>query len=188
MDYGEPESETKAKIMESIKKHPGIHLRELQREMNVTLGTIQYHLHNLEKERRIVSRRKHAHKRFYANLVFGDKQIDVLDILSQDIEREIALYLISKPRSTQKDLSNYLNLSPATVYWHIKKLTDLGFLEAKHDGVFVRYNLTSDQSEILKLVKSYHPSIWERWANRLADLLTEASGIEESKENTGNNK
>lgn len=178
-DQGEPGSDTNVQILEFIRKHPGSHLRELQREMNVAMGTIQYHLYNLERERKVVSRRNRGQRRFYANLVFGDQQIDILDILSQEVERDIIFYLIRNPSSTQKDLSLFLNRSPATTYFHMRKLTEAGFLEARHDGVFVRYDLTCDQSEVLSLIRNYHPGIWERWANRLADLLTEASGMEE---------
>ncbi|HZW58022.1 MAG TPA: winged helix-turn-helix transcriptional regulator [Nitrososphaerales archaeon] len=175
------EPDKKTQIFDLIKAHPGIHLREIQREMSVTMGTIQYHLYNLEKERKIVSRSRFGYKRFYANFVFGDSQIDVLDILAQDVEREVILYLIGNPGSSQKALCEHCNLSPATIDWHIKKLQKAGFLESTREGGYVKYALTFDQAEVLELVRSYHPSIWERWANRLADLLTEASGIEKGR-------
>ena len=177
-DQGKPESDTGTQILEFIRKHPGSHLRELQREMNLAMGTIQYHLYNLEKERKIVSRRNRGYRRFYANLAFGDQQIDILDILSQDVEREIILYLIRNSRSSQKDLAEFMDLSPATIHWHIKKLASAGLLQARRDGSFVMYTLTCDQMEILQLIRSYHLSIWEKWSDRLADLLTDASGIE----------
>lgn len=181
-ESGRREPDKKMQILDLIKTHPGIHLRELQREMSVTMGTIQYHLYNLEKERKIVSRSRFGHKRFYSNFTFGDSQIDVLGILAQDVERELILYLIGNPGSSQKALCEHANLSPATIDWHVKKLQKAGFLESKHEDGFVKYDLKCDQIEVLKLIKSYHPSIWERWSNRLADLLTEASGIEEQQQ------
>ena len=183
---GEPEGSSQ--VLQYIKKHPGTHLRELQRELNLAMGTVQYHIYRLEKEKKIVARRNRGQKRFYANLVFGDRQIDILDIISQDAEREIILYLIQKPGSSQKELSGFLNRSPATTYWHITKLTDAGLIEVRREKEFVRYELTCDKSEILELIRNYHRRIWERWASRLADLLTDASGIEQKRPLGGGEK
>ncbi|PSN82724.1 hypothetical protein B9P99_00755 [Candidatus Marsarchaeota G1 archaeon OSP_B] len=56
---------TREKILEFINAHPGTHLREIQRKLKLGLKTVQYHLYTLEKEGKIVSRRKGLYKRFY---------------------------------------------------------------------------------------------------------------------------
>ena len=143
------------------------------------MGVIQYHLYSLEREGRILSRRNGLYKRFYPNLVFGDYQQEILDVLSQETERDLLLYLINNPNSTQKELAEYAQISAGTINWHMKRLVESNLVQAKHEGQFVRYAVSGDAQEILRLVQSYHPSIWERWADRFADALTEISSTEE---------
>ncbi|MGI0092450.1 MAG: winged helix-turn-helix transcriptional regulator [Nitrososphaerales archaeon] len=162
-------------ILEYIKKHPGSHLRQIKRDLNISMGVIQYHLYAMEKEKSILSRRKGVYRRFYPNLVFGESQKEILDVLSQETERDLLLYLIRKPNTSQKELSKYARISAGTINWHMNRLIDSGLVQMRRDGQFVRYEVRGDTREILKLLESYHPSIWENWADRFADVLTEVS-------------
>lgn len=159
--------------MEYVGGHPGAHLREIKRGLNIGMGTIQYHLYTLEREGKIVSRRQGLRKRFYQSLIFGERQQQILDVLSQENERDILLFLVGHQDCTQKALVDHVGLSPGTVNWHIKRLQAAGLVEARHEGQFVRYTIPGDRGEVLRLLKVYHPGIWEKLADRLADTLAE---------------
>jgi predicted transcriptional regulator len=139
------------------------------------MGVAQYHLNKLEKDRMIASRRRGLYKRFYPNLAFGDAQLEILDVLSQESERDLLLFLIQNPDATQKELSNYEKISPASINWHMRRLSSGGLVETRRDGTKVRYVVRGSHREILSLLQSYHPTVWERWADRLADALMEIS-------------
>lgn len=167
-------------IIEFIKAHPGTHLREIKRELGISMGVVQYHLYTLEKEKRIISRRRGMYKRFYINLVFGEKDQEILDALSQEAERDIILFLIQKPNATNKQISDYLRVLPGATTWHMKRLVGSGLVNARRDeSSSVRYSVSGDSADVLRLVKSYHTKIWERWADRLAETLTGVSVVEE---------
>ena len=172
----------KASVLEFIKAHPGTHLREIKRELNLAMGTAQYHLHNLEREGRVISRRSGLRKRFYPSTLFRESQRAILDVLSQETERDVLLYLLENPNSTQKAVTEYLGISPGTVNWHIKRLGAAGLIEVMHEGHFVKYSVKTDRGEVLRLLKGYHPRIWARWADRLADVLAEIGSREEGTE------
>ncbi|MEM0118205.1 MAG: winged helix-turn-helix domain-containing protein [Conexivisphaerales archaeon] len=89
--------------------------------------------------------------------------------------RQILLFLTQKDKRNQKEISDFVSLSPATVNWHMKRLENMGLVIAKHEGRNVWYLLNVDRSIILALLKTYHPAIWERWADRLAELLGDLS-------------
>jgi predicted transcriptional regulator len=167
-------------ILEFIKAHPGAHLREIRRTLNFAMGVIQYHLYTLEKEKKIVSRRKGLYKRFYRTLVFGNEQLEILNMLSQETERDIVLYLMEHPEATQKQLSEYAQISAGSINWHMKRLIDDNLIQARHEGLFVRYVVKGNHLEILTLLKTYHPNAWEKWADRLADIFTELSTVAET--------
>ncbi len=165
----------KERVIDYIKTHPGTHLRQIKRDLNISMGVIQHHLYCLERDRRVLSRRSGLYKRFYPNLVFGDHQRDLLDVLSLETERDIVLYLIRYPNTTQKNLSEHVQISAGTVNWHMKRLIESGLVIMKREGQFVKYTVNGQTDEILNLVRSYHPSIWERWADRFGNALNEVS-------------
>jgi len=160
-------------IVRFIAEHPGAHLRMIKRELNVAMGALQYHVAGLEKEGRIVSCRRGFYKRFYPVAVFGMDQLEIMDVLARETERDLLLYLMHNPNATQKELSGYAKISPSSINWHMRKLSESGLVESKHEGANVRYSVKVKRAQVLALLKSYHPTVWERWADRLADLLSE---------------
>jgi DNA-binding MarR family transcriptional regulator len=181
-DNAEPRSE---QILAFIKTHPGAHFRQIKRELNLAMGVVQYHLYKLERERLVASRRRGLYKRFYPNLKFEDAQLEILDVLSQETERDLLLFLIQNPDATQKELSEYGKISPASINWHMRRLSSSGLVEATREGTNVRYFVRGSQPEILALLQSYHPMVWEKWADRLADALMEISEAEAGKMEEG---
>lgn len=169
------DSTTREKILDYVGKHPGSHLRQIKRELDLAMGVTQYHLYALEKEQKILSRRRGLYKRFYPSLTFGAYQQEILGVLSQETERDLLLYLVKVPLSTQKELAEYAQLSAGTINWHMKRLIDASLVVIAREGQFVRYSSKVRGEEIIKLLKGYHPAIWERWADRLADALTDVN-------------
>ena len=139
------------------------------------MGVIQYHLYSLEKERKVLSRRRGLYKRFYPNLVFGEFQLDILDVLSHETERDLLLYLISNPKATQKELSGYAQISAGTISWHMKRLGDSGLISIKREGSSVKYEIVCDNKEVIRLLQGFHPTIWDRWADRFGNAVAEVS-------------
>ncbi|MDG6999159.1 MAG: winged helix-turn-helix transcriptional regulator [Nitrososphaerota archaeon] len=177
-----PESEPRRdQIVDFIRAHPGTHLREIKREIDLAMGVLQYHLYKLEKDRVIVSRRKGLYKRYYLNLVFGETDLDILDVLSQTSERDILLYIALNPGASQRDLAVYSKLSASTVLWHVKRLIDSGLVEANQRLGNVTYSIKVDKKTIFPLLKSYHPSLWQRWADTIADVVVNVEEVESAR-------
>ena len=99
--------------------------------------------------------------------------MEILDVLSRETDRDILLFLIQNPNATQKELSEYAKISPSSINWHMQRLSEPNLVEVMHEGTIVRYKVKANAAEILTLLKSYQPAIWERWADRLANILSE---------------
>jgi len=165
------EDSRRVQILEFIKANPGSHLRGIKRELNLAMGVLQYHLRRLEKDQSIISRRRGLYKRFYKRLDFEVEEQEILGVLFQETERDLLLYLLKTPDATQKELSEFAHISASSTSWHMKRLVEAGLVKSRRQGSFVYYVAKGDPVKILTLLKSYHPRIWERWAERLADLL-----------------
>ena len=166
------EDSNRVRILNFIKANPGTHLRKVKQELNLAMGVIQYHLYKLERERSIVSARHGLYKRFYAQRALPVEDREILNLLSQETEREIVLYLIKNPLAGQKELSEFARISPSSTSWHMKRLSQSGVISTRRENGSVYYTVRTDPSRILGLLQNYHPRIWEIWAERLAELIS----------------
>jgi predicted transcriptional regulator len=173
----EDQQETRKKqVVDFVRLHPGAHLREIKRDLMLSMGVTQYHLYRLEKERTIVSRRRGLYKRYYANLIFQEEDRDILDILSHETQREVLLFILQKSSASQKDLVVFTKLSITTVNWHLKQLLSAGLIDIRTDGPILKYQIKVSKEQILKLLETYHPSIMQKWADRFSDIIIDLSG------------
>jgi predicted transcriptional regulator len=162
------------RVLQYIQENPGCHLRKIKRELDMSMGTIQYHLILLEKQGKVSSERQNLHKYYFPIGLFEQNEKDILKILNQETAREILLVILEQ-RPTQTDISNIIKISSASVNWHIKRLVELGLILEQKDGKFKRYTLGIDSKNIVSLMKNYHPNIWNKWSNRLAEMFLSLS-------------
>lgn len=166
---------TRKKIYEYIQEHPSSHLRQIGRNLDLAMGDIQYQLNVLEKSGHVVSKRMGLYKRFYPSKIFGEMQKEIIATLSQETPRKILLVLLQKPGVSQGEIAMFAKVSAPTITWHMKRLIEAGVVKAHPEGRTVKYYISDSANEVEKLMKSYHPSFWERWADRFADVWLDLS-------------
>jgi len=169
----EPNSNT-IRVLQHIQENPGCHLRQIKRELDMSMGTIQYHLNLLNKQGKVSTERQNLHKYYFPIGLFEQNERDILKILNQETAREILMIILEK-KPTQTDIVNIIKISGASVNWHIKRLVEIGLVLEQKDGKFKRYTLGIDSKNIISLMKNYHPNIWNRWSNRLAEMFLSLS-------------
>jgi predicted transcriptional regulator len=158
-------------IYQYVKDYPGSHLRKISKHLSLGLGNIQYHLEALEKTGMIKSRKISIYKVYYDVGVLGGRHESILAILQQETPRSILLYLIENPGATQTEIATFVGCSAPTVVWHMSNLTKNGLVKHRRDGKFMKYHIKGNLKEITSLIKSYHPTMWDRLSGRLADLF-----------------
>jgi DNA-binding MarR family transcriptional regulator len=171
---------TQKRILDYISSHPGVHLRAICRELGLAMGDVQYHIDKLEKGGRIASTRRGFYRFFYPSALFGQKQRDVLSVLALDTPRELLLGIVGKPDSSQEELARVAGVSQPTASWHLKRLVDLGIIEKRQAGKSATYRVVGSPLEIATFIRSYHPTAWERWSSRLADIFIAYSAEEDA--------
>ncbi|HUL51712.1 MAG TPA: winged helix-turn-helix transcriptional regulator [Verrucomicrobiae bacterium] len=162
-------------VLQFIQKNPGCHMRHIQREMDMAMGTIQYHLNLLEEMGRIVSERSDSHRYYFPVGSFGDLERNILKILNQDSAREILLFIIERKNPTQTDITSSMRISSGTANWHLVRLLQYGIITEQKEGKFKRYQLNGKPDSVIKLLQSYHSSKWNSWSNKLAELFLSMS-------------
>jgi DNA-binding MarR family transcriptional regulator len=172
---------TQKRILDYISSHPGVHLRQVCRELGLAMGDVQYHTNRLEKGGRIASTRRGFYRFFYPSTLFGEKQRDTLSVLALDTPRELLLTIVEKPGASQEELARAVGVSQPTASWHLRRLAELGIVQREQRGRSMVYSLAGTSPiEIATFIRNYHPSSWERWSSRLADIFISYSVKEDA--------
>jgi predicted transcriptional regulator len=171
------EGDTCDKVLRFIQEKPGCHLRQIQKELDISVGCVQYQLARLEEMRKITSARRGSYKFYFQSSIFKDNEKNILQILSQKTARKILMFIIERKNPTHTDIVNNIGISAPSVNWHVRRLIAFKIVEATKKGKYTRYQLadSSDSRYIVAMLKNYYPSIWSKWSGRLAEMFLSLS-------------
>jgi len=161
--------EARQQVFEFIQRFPGLHFRELQRRLGLAVGTLQYHLAQLESEKLVIGRKDGEYTRYYAVGVITDRDRILLQFMRQTPIRHILLHLLENKTANHKQLTAQIGLSPATASWYLGKLLDAGLVAKKKSGREVFYTLSS-ANEVARTMVTYRASFLDKLVDRFAEI------------------
>jgi len=164
------------KILCYIRQNPSTHLRQIANNLNMSLGTVRYHLEVLEKKGKVIFEKNTFYKYYFSIDTFPENERKTLKILHHETTREILLYLMENNHAHQNEIAEKLGITTASMNWHAKRLISLEIISMSKKGKFVTYQLSIPPKDVIKLMKNYHPKAWRMWSDRLSDLLLSLSG------------
>ncbi|WP_457754655.1 winged helix-turn-helix transcriptional regulator [Thermococcus sp.] len=163
-------------ILKYIYKNPGITFRRLAEELGIGIGNLQYHLYQLEKENKIVSK-KLGGKRYIFPKEFEKEYEPLLIAISNETQRKILL-LLAEREMNQRKIAEKLRLTQATINYHMNVLNKLGLIDRRKQGRNVVYSLKCDIEVIVRVISEYRPKLWDKLADKLIDLMLTLKGGE----------
>jgi predicted transcriptional regulator len=173
--------DTVDKVLCFIQDNPGCHLRRIKREIGISMGTVQYHLHKLEIMGRVTSTRRGLYKYYFPAGLFRENEKEILEVLTHETARKILMFIIEQKSPTQTDIVNSVRISARSISWHVGKLIALKMIREIKDGKYKRYQLQDDAKDILTLLRSYYPSVWDKWSMRVVEMFLSLSSSRELK-------
>ena len=173
--------DTVDKVLFFIQDNPGCHLRRIKREIGISMGTVQYHLHKLEKMGRVTSTRRGLYKYYFPAGLFRENEKEILEVLTHETARKILMFIIEQKSPTQTDIVNSVRISARSISWHVGRLIALKMIREIKDGKYKRYQLQDDAKDILTLLRSYYPSVWDKWSMRVVEMFLSLSSSRELK-------
>jgi DNA-binding transcriptional ArsR family regulator len=173
------EQESRKRIVEQVSAHPGTHMRELQRRLDMSAGTLEYHLHLLVREGVLAQRRQGRYTRYYMASQVGRREKDVLALLRQDIPRRLCARLLMQPGQSHGELLQHFPIAPSTLSFHLKKLVDGGLVESHREGRETRFRVL-EPDLVGKVLVDYKGSFVDELVDRFADVwLSVEAAVEE---------
>lgn len=167
--------EVRRRTLELVRSYPGLHLREIQRQLDTSAMLTEYHLNLLEKWGLVTSIQEKNYRRFFANaqvprpLSREDKR--ALGLLRQTIPLGVLLLLLEHGRRTHGEIAQALGLHKSTLTYHLNLLEKAGVIEREGD---TRRIEPAARKRILSLLRSYSltPDLVDAYAGLWADVVS----------------
>jgi predicted transcriptional regulator len=171
------ENENRRKIYSLIETHQGIHLRELQRLLDMPLTTLEYHLSYMTRKKIIHGEKEDQFRRYYTKpLDPQDKK--VLSVLRQKKMREIVLAVISREQAKYQLIADYLGLPYSTLSFYLKYLVDKGILEREKIGYETVYRVR-DEERVARVLIAFKASLFDRLIDKALNTWLESYSAKE---------
>ncbi len=150
------ELETRQNIYNLLTKNPGLHLSKIAKILQLRVSLVEYHLRYLEKHRLVQSDKHTGYKRYFIHGEAGSIQKKKFSILRQKNLLKIALLLLNQGHANHKEILKHLDISPATLSYHLKRLVKNNILYVDRQGTTNTYSIKSSEELVLWLIK-YKP-------------------------------
>ena len=147
---------------------PGAHFSEVQRQLEMPTGQLQYHLQFLEKRGLLEVKRDGRFTRYYPSLTIDRRDKPVLALLRQETPRAIVLDLIEHGPSRLTACSERLSLAPSTLSFHLTKLAKVEVVIKPSRGVYA----VRDRDAVLDVLVTYKASFLDSAVDRIVGLFT----------------
>src|SRR3990172_10488525 len=158
------ENQNRKRIYSLVESNQGIHLRELQRRLEMPLTTLEYHLSYMEKKKINYGEKESQFRRYYTKpLDPEDKK--VLNALRQKKMQEIVFILLSNENVKYQFISDYLKLPYSTLSLYLKYLVDRGIIERQKIGYETVYRIR-DEERVAKVLVAYRSSILDKLVDK----------------------
>ncbi len=164
------ELETRRAIYNLVLSQPGLHLREIQRQLGMHVNLVEYHLHHLMTSELVVSVDQEGYTRFFASQAPGEgSRVDrltsqdkrVLGMMRQPMPLRIMVYLLATGTAQHKDVCDHLGCAPSTLTYHMKKLVRARIVVQRSAGEGKGYYLT-DRRGVARLLMLYRPAPFDQ--------------------------
>jgi len=159
-------------IFEYIQKNPGMHLREISRELGMHSSTLRYHLDLLEKKSLIVSKKEKNVKIFFAADMLSSSDKNITPLLQQKRFRDIILLIIISDKITHADIYDKLSMKPSTLSKYMNVLESRGIVKHEKVGREKHY-FVEDEKRIMELLITYRKSFWDSFVENVLEIYFE---------------
>lgn len=172
LDSSELTLDYQRRIFAFIQNNPGLHLRGIERDLGINIGTLRHHLRYLEKMNLITSMLDNNQKLYYVKGRLGPHDKEISSLLQQKRFRDIILSIILKPGITPSELSQNLHLKASTLSKYMKILEQKKVIS--HVKVVRKKRFTIiDEKRVMELLLTYKRSYWDTFVDNMLRIYFE---------------
>jgi len=160
-------SEAPDAIAGYVSARPGTHFSKLRDDLQLGTGETQHHLHRLESDGAVTSRKDGDYRRYYPTGQFSEFEEVALGYLRRSTPRGMLVALLRDPSTTASELAESLSVSRPTISNYAADLESAGLL-SRQNGYAV-----AEPETVLTLLVRYADS----FDDDVAQLAGEADSL-----------
>ncbi|HZD43661.1 MAG TPA: metalloregulator ArsR/SmtB family transcription factor, partial [Methanomicrobiales archaeon] len=108
-------------------------------------------------------------RRVFVARELDDEERAILSVLRYETTRQILLYLLESGPARNGEIAEAVDVTSATISWHLSNLTDESIVESDQEGRTTRYRVANEELTVQLLVR-YHESFVDRAVDRILDF------------------
>ena len=153
-------AEVRQRVYDAVRRFPGIHLREIERQTGVSAPLAQYHLRKLVEEKFVEVHDQGGYARHYPtdkgkSASVTARDLPLVGLLREEVPLHVALLLLDKGPMTHTELVVELGVAKSTVSYHLAKLAEAEIIERAGPEGKLRLK---DRERIYRLLLAYKPT------------------------------
>lgn len=134
------ELETRRRILAAVREYPGLHLRELARQLDTSVALVEYHVPFLVDAGLVRAETDQRYQRLYPlgeAVPLSKRDRRWLGLLRERLPLQVVLHLLH-PDCTgrHKDIADRLGMGKSKLTFHLQKLSRAGLVEKTGEGTF----------------------------------------------------
>ncbi|WP_338094961.1 winged helix-turn-helix transcriptional regulator [Methanorbis furvi] len=132
-------------IYQYICKNPGKSLQQIADAMQLSRSSLKYHLNRLQDSDEIHQKMHGEYPRYFpSHKGISDKEKVLLSLISEEKDHLFFQALLNNSGITRKKLAATLEISEATVSWHLSRLENYELFTTEKIGRELHYTLTPE--------------------------------------------
>jgi len=125
-----------------IKACPGTCISEIESDINMSRGTLRYHLDILEAENMIETHSNCGKIRYFQNnSTYSEEEKMVISVLQNEMTRKIILKILKEECNTNGDLAREVGVSKSAITRYMKQLNESGLINENKLGKSTIYSI-----------------------------------------------
>jgi predicted transcriptional regulator len=166
--------EVRQRVYDVVRRYPGIHLREIERQSGVSAPLAQYHLRKLVDEGFVEMHEQGGYARHFPTAKgkaarVTPEDVPLVGVLREEVPLHIVLLLLDRGPLTHTALVAELGIAKSTVSYHLAKLAEAGVVARAPGEHALRL---ADRERMYRLLLAYRPtpSLLDAFAGLWDDL------------------
>ncbi len=148
-------NQNRESVYRQIDQNPGCTVSDISKREAMNVGSVRYHVDQLQDARRIVLVKIGKFRRLFRNSgAYDDREIVVISALQVRTKRAIMFIVRDKPGLSNKQIAEKLTIKESMAHTYLTSLLKDSILRCEKNGQQKMYYLESDVEAILAKVTS----------------------------------
>lgn len=155
-----PRPDIRTLVYDMIRTYPGIHLREVERQVGISATLAHYHLKSLAEEGYVDVHEQGGYTRYYptskgkaASVLPAD--LPILGLLREETPLHIVLILLDEGPCPHGEIHERIEGAKSTLSYHLHKLAEAGIVEREPGSHRIRLR---ERERIYRIMLAYRPT------------------------------